>query len=128
MRTCKSVASQLVHKAAINFLTIYNGLVVTGSADKTIKMFDPTDLQRPIVQMNATDAVFCGEVVDNLIVAGCGDGNILVFDSKKGGECLYGFGADSVGALHCLKVTADRKSIVTGGDSGQALKLNFSGF
>ena len=68
--------------------------------------------------MKATDAVFCGETVENLIVAGCGDGNMLVFDLDRGGECLFGFGADNVGALHCLKVSPDKKSIVTGGDSG----------
>jgi WD40 repeat protein len=40
MRTCKSVCSELVHRAAINFVTFNgNGMIVTGSADKTIKAF-----------------------------------------------------------------------------------------
>ena len=80
--------------------------------------------------MQATNAVFCGELLDygNLIVVGAGDGNILAYDVSRGGECLYGYGADNVGAVHCMMVTKDYKSLVTGGDSGQALKINFGGF
>lgn len=40
MRTCKPVCSELVHRAAINFVAFNgNGMIVTGSADKTIKAF-----------------------------------------------------------------------------------------
>ena len=107
---------------------------MTGSADKTCKLFDlrsgSGQSLSPSITMQATDAVFCGEVVgeSNLIVTGCGDGNILAFDADRDGECVYGYGADDVGAIHCLKVTPDRKALVTGGDSGQALKIIFSGF
>jgi len=129
MRTLKPISSAPVHKAAINFLEFSSeGLLVTGSADKTIQAFDLSNLQKPAAQMRTTDAVFCGETLGSLVVTGCGDGNLLVFDISRSDEPLYGFGADNVGALHCLKIAADRKSIVTGGDSGQALKLNFSGF
>lgn len=48
---------------------------------------------------------------------GCGDGNVLSYDLQSG-ECLYGYGADSVGAIHCLGINDDRDCIVTGGDSG----------
>ena len=64
----------------------------------------------------------------NLCLTGSGDGNIVAFDLGRGGECLYGYGVDQVGAVHCLGITPDRKALVTGGDSGQALKLNFGGF
>jgi WD40 repeat protein len=80
------------------------------------------------MQMDATDAVFCGEAIGSLVLTGCGDGNILLYDLNKGSEPLWGYGVDNVGAVHCLKVTPDRKAVVTGGDSGQALKLIFSGF
>ena len=107
---------------------------MTGSADKTCKIFDlrtgTGQNIKPAVTMQATDAVFCGEIVadSNLLIAGCGDGNILAFDIDKNGECVYGYGADNVGALHCLRVTPDKKALITGGDSGQALKINFGGF
>jgi hypothetical protein len=48
---------------------------------------------KPINIMKTTDAVFCGETIENLVIAGCGDGNILSFDIDSG-ECLYGYGVD----------------------------------
>jgi hypothetical protein len=48
---------------------------------------------KPINKMQTTDAVFCGEALENLIIVGCGDGNILCFDIDSG-ECLYGYGVD----------------------------------
>lgn len=129
MRTCKPVSSEIVHKGAINFLEFSkDGILVTGSADKTVKAFQLDNLGTPALEMNTTDAVFCGETLGSLVVTGCGDGNLLVFDMTRGPEPLYGYGADPVGALHCLRITPDRKGIVTGGDSGQALKIIFSGF
>ena len=136
MRTSKAVKSMIVHKGAINFLQVaqHSGNIVTGSADKTIKVWDlrsgKGSALGSVCKMESTDAVFCGELVDygNLAVVGAGDGNILAYDLMKGGECLYGYGADEVGAVHCLSVTRDFKSIVTGGDSGQGLKICFGGF
>lgn len=44
--------------------------------------------------MNTTDAVFCGKLIqNNLLITGCGDGNILAFDLDRN-ECIYGYGAD----------------------------------
>lgn len=55
--------------------------MVTGSADKTVKVFDPLQGFKPLSTMTATDSVFCGKVIGNrLAVAGCGDGNILAYD------------------------------------------------
>lgn len=60
---------------------------------------------------------------DSLLVTGCGDGNILTFDLANL-ECLWGYGVDEAGAVHCLAVAPDLKSLVTGGDAGQPLKVN----
>lgn len=56
--------------------------------------------------MNCTDAVFCGKSIENLAIAGCGDGNILSFNLDDG-KCLYGYGADPEGAIHCLDFCPD---------------------
>lgn len=74
--------------------------------------------------MTTTDAVFCGEVLANLAIVGCGDGNLLAFDLDKN-ECLYGYGCDTAGAVHCMAINDDKDCIVTGGDSGQGLCVNF---
>lgn len=105
-----------------------NGYVVTGSADRTVKIFDLSKGLTPIATMNTTDAVFSGEVQENLILAGCGDGNVLAFDITQGGECVWGYGADEAGAIHAMKVTPDLNALITGGDSGAPLKMVFSGF
>ena len=67
-----------------------------------------------------TDAVFCGELLnDKLALVGTGDGNLLTFDIEApGSNCLYGYGCDEVGAVHCMRVAPDKKSLITGGDSG----------
>lgn len=70
--------------------------------------------------MKATDVVYSIETVNNLIAAGCGDGNLVLFDGDTQ-ECLYGyyylfvnvkcslcfvikisFGAMSKGPVRCL--------------------------
>jgi len=129
------VKSGAIHRGAINFLAVNpsNGNVVTGAADKTLKVFDLRGGSdrglAPVMSAESTDAIFCGELLDggNLCVTGCGDGNIIAFDLNRGGECLYGYGADNVGAIHCMGVTPDKRGLVTGGDSGQGLKILFGG-
>lgn len=89
--------------------------VVTGSADKTVKILDILSGFKTLNTFETSDAVFSLEMVYNLTVAGCGDGNIIVFDNDTG-QCLYGFvfifsnqinfnsfGAMSKGGIRCLK-------------------------
>uniref|UniRef100_A0A7S3CPB8 Uncharacterized protein n=1 Tax=Strombidium rassoulzadegani TaxID=1082188 RepID=A0A7S3CPB8_9SPIT len=125
MRSHQPISKNQVHNAAINFLgTNLSGFTITGSGDKTIKTFDIFNSLKPMSLMKTTDAVFCGEVLQNLVLVGCGDGNILCFDTDSS-QCLYGYGADSKGAVHCLGINEDRDCLVTGGDSGQGLCINF---
>ena len=92
--------SGAIHRASINFLAVSpsTGNVVTGAADKELKVFDlrGSDQLKPVISAQATDAIFYGELLDggNLCITGCGDGNILAFDLQRGGECLYGYGCD----------------------------------
>jgi WD40 repeat protein len=81
MRTHKPIKKERVHNAAINMLeTTSSGYVVTGSADKTLKTFDIFNSCAAQSTLKATDAIFCGAVLENIVVAGCGDGNILGFN------------------------------------------------
>ena len=88
------VKAAVVHKAAINMLTVSNrtGCLVTGSADKTVKCFDirtgeGKNLNR-VKLLKTTDSVMCGQLLDegNLCVVGCSDGNIISYDLSKGGK------------------------------------------
>ena len=58
--------------------------------------------------MKATDAIYDLEVVNDLTAAGCGDGNLEVFDNNTG-KCLYGFGVIETGGIRCLEITPDYK-------------------
>lgn len=78
---------------------------------------------KPLTMMSATDAIMCGKTLEHILIVGSGDGNILCFNLETG-ECLYGYGVDEKGAVHCLGINDDQDCIVTGGDSGQALCLN----
>lgn len=118
MRTNAPVFKDRIHGGAINLIECsLSNYLVTGSADKTVKIFDVMSGFKLMHTMNSTDAVFCGKIVHNLAICGCGDGNILAFDLDQG-KCIYGYGADSMGAVNCLQVADDLSGIVTGGDSG----------
>jgi len=103
MRTNKLVFKQQIHSGAINAVKV-NDLgqsnskfghcflcftVITGSADKTLKIFDIQSGFKQSGLMKASDAVFCVETFDDITVAGTGDGNILAYDNNTS-ECLYG--------------------------------------
>lgn len=90
---------------------------MTGSADKSVKIFD-MGMQKEVAAQKSTGAVFCGSIVrDSLLITGCDDGNILAFDLRNL-ECLWGYGADEAGAVHCIKIAPDHRSLVTAGDAG----------
>lgn len=64
-------------------------IVITGSADKTLKIFDIASGFKHFGTMKSTDAVFCLETFDDITIAGSGDGSILAYDNNSQ-ECLYG--------------------------------------
>lgn len=76
MRSHKAVMTHKAHGGAINLLHITNdGLLLTGSADGSVKLFDIGN-PNPVAQEKVTHAVICGQVVGNMVLTGNGDGNI----------------------------------------------------
>ncbi|MCQ2817360.1 MAG: hypothetical protein MJ252_08865 [archaeon] len=125
MNTNQKIFSKPLHKAAINFLgTTNNDLLVTGSADKTIKIFDMTNDFNQVGELKTADAVFCGDICGSILAAGCGDGNLLVYDLDTM-ECLFGYGCEKKGGIKFVKCLPQKKKILTAGDSGQGLELVF---
>ena len=53
---------------------------MTAGADSCIKVLDILRGFEERVVMNSTGAVLCAEMVDELCLVGCADGNILVYD------------------------------------------------
>lgn len=100
-----------------------NGLVSAGF-DKFVRVFDDKMGYQERVSLESSSGILCGEVMDDLVIVGGADGNMLVF-STDSEECLFGFGADSQGGVNCLGITPDRRKVVTGGESGIPLLLTF---
>ncbi|EGR32849.1 WD40 repeat protein [Ichthyophthirius multifiliis] len=104
MRTNKVVNNTQIHHGAINALEQnLSGQIVTGSADKSIKITDIQSGFKQLSTMKATDMVYCLQTIYNLTLAGCGDGNILCFENDHG-KSLYGFGAMSKGVVRSMKI------------------------
>src|SRR5688572_17963668 len=99
-----------------------SNMLITGSVDKTIKVFDIANSFKELGVAKTMDAVTCGDIYENVCILGCGDGNIIAYDLNTM-ECLYGYGVDTVGAVRCLKILPGVGRIVTGGDSGQGMEV-----
>ena len=94
MRTNKLVSQERAHKGAINYLgTTGSSIIVSAAADKSVKMWDVFNGMSSLGEMEATEAVMCGDMHDNIFFAGCGDGNLLAFNMDTQ-ECIWGYGCD----------------------------------
>jgi len=126
MRTHQPSYQKQIHRASINFLAMtLSNTVVTGSFDSSLKVLDAVMSYQERAVLASTAGVLCGEMMENLAIAGCADGNVNVFDIDTE-ECLFGYGVDSQGAVNCLATAFNRKRLVTGGESGTPLLLLFS--
>ena len=126
MRTNNIIFSNKIHNGSINLIdTNYSNMIITGSADKSIKIFDITKSFKQIAQMKTTDSILCGDVNNSFIAVGCIDGNMLAYNMDTL-ECLFGYGCESNGGVKLIKILPDKKKIITAGDSGQGLQLLFN--
>ena len=137
------VKAAVVHKSsAITMLQISQstGNIVTASSDKTVKCFDlrggeGRNLSRVKILQNSAP-IKCGKLLDhgNLCMLGGSDGHLSAYDlaqEGKSGTSLYNYSArQTVGAINCMAVAPEfhNNAIVLGGETGQALKLNFGDF
>jgi hypothetical protein len=60
----------------------------------------------------------------SLLVAGCADGNMLVYDTTSG-ECLYGYGVMKKGEVREIKITKDGTRCVAIGEDWSPFMMNF---
>lgn len=125
MRTNKKIFGSKVHLSPIFFIeSNESNLIVTGSADRTLKVFDISTGFQEIMKMKATDSVLSGDLRKNLAIVGCQDGNILAYNIDTG-ECLYGYGVDNKGAVRIVKMIEDQSKIITAGDGAQGMILQY---
>lgn len=68
-------------------------MLVSGAADKKVKLWDISAGLSNLGEMTATDAVFSGDIADNVFIAGCGDGNVVAFNLDTM-ETIWGYGVE----------------------------------
>lgn len=132
MRTLTQVFKKQIHGGSVTMLEVTPGnlgklvrsVVVTGSADKSLKALDVGGY-KPVGTLTAKAVVCCGTVHENVAAAGCGDGNLLFYnlDDMK---LLYGFGAMKEGAVSCMKLNDEQTKLVAGGENGTGIVLSFT--
>lgn len=116
MRSNKLIFKQQIHSGAINAIKVNDhGQIITGSADKSLKIFDIASGFKHAGTMKCTDAVFCMETFDDITIAGSGDGSILAYDNNTQ-ECLYGYGVMQQGCIRLMQKTDDLTRLVVAGD------------
>jgi hypothetical protein len=85
---------------------------------------DPQKSFEPRGVLKCGDAVFTIETVFDFTVAGCGDGNVIVFDNESQ-ECLYGYGVQKKGGVRNMKITEDNTRLICTGDDETSMMLVF---
>ena len=105
-------------------VTKYTNIVVTAGADKCMRVFDIGMGFKQIGKLDANAVVTCGTVHNNVAVAGCGDGNVIFYNTDEM-KVLYGFGAIKQGPVNCLKLNDTHTRLVVGGENGHGLVLHF---
>ena len=125
MRDNSTIFCQQIHKGAINFIsgTLSNTLV-SASADSTIKVLDMFMGYTTRSSIATNSGILCADIVGNMLVSGCADGNLIVFDMDSE-EAKFGFGVDNIGGVKCIGITNNKRKVITGGDNGIPLILNF---
>ena len=100
-----------------------NGMVVTMGADQTICISDPRRSFEKVLSITThKDFIYSMEVVDNLVISGSGDGQLLVHDMDTG-KCLYNLEGNQ-NAVRAIGATKDH--LVTTGDDGNFISYSMS--
>ena len=96
--------------------------MISGSADKTLRLFDLNNSFKEIACTQALEEIFCGDLYENFCIVGCRDGNIYAYNLDNM-TCIYGYGVDNVGGVTQIKILPEIGRIATGGESGQGMLI-----
>ncbi|KNC84022.1 hypothetical protein SARC_03756 [Sphaeroforma arctica JP610] len=102
------------HTDAVTCVRLHSGKVLSGSEDRTLKLWD---LQTMICQTTFTghkDTITCAQLSHNIVVSGSLDNTIKIWDTKTG-ECLNTLFSHTIG-VNCLQF--DSLRIVSGSEDG----------
>jgi WD40 repeat protein len=102
---------------AVTEIKVSAGLVVTAGADKRLGVLDPRNGFQPARYMTShRDFIYCMDTLGDLCASGAATGEVLVHNITTG-DCLYGLGVSSAGAVRCVRALPN--ALVAAGDDGK---------
>ena len=88
------------HKGALTDIKITNELIISSSADHTLKVMNATDF-KTLKNIDIKDMGFALEYAHGVIFVATSGGNIISIDAKNG-DILYGYGVMKKGECRLL--------------------------
>ena len=106
-----------VSSIAVSYTATGSGpIVVTAGADNLIKVTEPRKGYEVLHTLSShRDFIYSLYVSGPLAWSGGADGSLLVHELLTG-QCLYGLGADSKGAVRCISLAGPDRLVVCGDD------------
>lgn len=119
-----AVGKGAVNSIGVSYTACGNGpIVVTVGADNLIKVLEPRCGFKVLHSISShRDFIYSLYIAGPLAWSGSGDGSLLVHELLTG-QCLYGLGADSQGAVRCVSLVGP-DCLVVAGDDGNVMIYN----
>eukprot|EP01135_Chromosphaera_perkinsii_P001143 Nk52_evm93s158 gene=Nk52_evmTU93s158 len=109
------------HSKSVSCLDISRNYVFSGSADKTVRVWDMNTLQTVHILKGHKDEVTCLQAVDNVLFTGSLDKTVCAYNLLNGQRILQ-YKAKGVGPVQCLLVSSGR--LFTGHGDGLVCEWN----
>ena len=75
--------------------------------------------------MKSTDKILKSDILGSILITGCQDGNLLCYNIDLM-ECIWGYCCVKKGGVKFCNIINEKNKIVTIGEDGESLILNFS--
>lgn len=111
------------HKGALTDIKITDQLIITSSADHTVKIMSNADF-KTLKTVDIKDMGFAIEEGKGVIFIGTSGGNVVAIDEKNG-DILYGYGVMKKGECRLLGFSEDKSRLVCAGEDESPSLLYF---
>jgi len=85
-RQTEIVDASTAHESPIRCIEVLqrqSNKIYTGGWDRTVKVWDPSNLTKPVASVKVGAKVFCMDACNQKVMVGCSDKTISVFDVRK---------------------------------------------
>lgn len=123
LRESRPIYSKKVHLGSINTILSYKEMLITGSADKKVKLFDIKNLENNQT-FEVSESVEVGKNVDSAALFGLSNGFLVCLDLNQKKIC-YNFGCSKSGAVRVIETCLENNSILIGSDDPCPIFISF---